>query len=367
MLIRPDELYPEDGDAPARALIDVRAPVEIARGVMPGAHALPLMNDEERRAVGVRYKEAGQEAAIALGYELAGPHLPDRIAAWRAVTAAGPAAVACWRGGIRSELAVSFIGEGDVARVEGGYKALRRHVVTALPGRLRRKRLLVLTGLTGSGKTRLLRSLAGSVEGLEVLDLEGQARHRGSAFGAQDEAQPSQQTFENALATRVLLTPAGTLVVEDESRYVGRRTVPDPLMDAMRAGPLVELVTPMAERVSNIVEEYVLEAARRHGVRAARERLEADTSRIRKRLGGGRTDGVLAAMRKAEAADAWFEPCVHRWWVQTLLEHYYDRLYHKARDRHDREVAFRGDAGEVAAYLRSGADGDPAVRPAAPS
>ena len=353
MLLRPDELYPEGAGAAARTLIDVRSPREVARGAMPGSRALPLMSDEERHEVGIRYKEAGQEAAVALGYELAGPHLPARIEAWRGVCAQGPSAVACWRGGLRSELALSFIDRGDVARVAGGYKALRRHVMAALPRSLSRKRLVVLTGLTGSGKTRLLRALPVD-DGPQVLDLEGAARHRGSAFGAEDVPQPSQQTFENALATELLLSPAERLVVEDESRYVGRRTLPDGLMEAMRAAPLVVLETPMAERVTAIVEEYVLAMARRHGVRAARERLEHDTRRIRKRLGGGRTDGVVAALHAAEQADAWFEPCVHRWWVQTLLENYYDRLYRKAILRHERPVAFRGDADAVADFLRSG-------------
>ena len=351
MRVRPEELYPEGAGTPARALIDVRAPVEVARGAMPRSHALPLMTDAERHAVGIRYKEAGQEAALALGYELAGPQLPERIGAWRRVCAEGPTAVACWRGGLRSELALSFIDRDDVARVEGGYKALRRHVMEALPRRLADKRLLVLTGYTGSGKTRLLRRMEGAGAGVQVLDLEGAARHRGSAFGAEDAPQPSQQSFENALATELLLDPGRTLVVEDESRYVGRRTLPDPLMDAMCGAGLVVLETPMAERVGNIVEEYVLQAGREHGPAAARQRLEAATQRIHKRLGGGRTDAVVGAMRQAEEAGAWFEPCVHRWWVQVLLEHYYDRLYAKARDRLGRPVAFAGDAEAVADFL----------------
>lgn len=351
MQIQPEELYPVDAGAPTRALIDVRAPVEVARGVMPRSHRLPLMTDAERHAVGIRYKEAGQKAAIALGYELAGPHLVERIEAWRRVCADGPTAVACWRGGLRSELALGFIGRDDVARVEGGYKALRRYVVETLPGRLERKRLLVLTGYTGSGKTRLLHRLKRAAPALQVLDLEGEARHRGSAFGATDVAQPSQQTFENGLATALLLDPARALVVEDESRYVGRRTLPDPLMDAMRGAGLVVLETPMAERVGNIVEEYVLSPARERGARAARERLEEAAGRIRKRLGGGRADAVVRAMRQAEASDAWFEPGAHRWWVQLLLEHYYDRLYTKARDRLARRVVFEGDGDAVEEYL----------------
>lgn len=358
MLIRPEELYPAGAGRPSRALIDVRSPVEVARGAMPGSRALPLMSDHERHRVGIRYKEAGQEAALALGYELAGPHLPARVAAWREVCAAGPTAVACWRGGLRSQLALSFIERDDVVRVEGGYRALRQHVTCALPQALERRRLRVLTGLTGSGKTRLLRALADPGGDLLVLDLEGEARHRGSAFGAEDEEQPSQQTFENALATRLLLSPAAWLVVEDESRYVGRRTLPDALMAAMATAPLVVLETDTEERVAELTEEYALAAARRHGVASARERLEHDTQRIRKRLGGGRADAVVAALRDAEAAGAWFDPEAHRGWVRTLLEHYYDRLYRKALARHDRPVAFRGDADAVAGYLRGLDRGD---------
>ncbi len=352
MLLSPAEVFPWRSGAPTRTVIDVRSPVEVARGALPGARALPLMSDEERHQVGVRYKEAGQEAAIALGYALAGPYLPQRVAAWREAAASGPVAVACWRGGLRSRLAVEFIDRPDVDRVEGGYKALRRHLVDALPRAVEAKRTFVLSGLTGSGKTRVLRRLHGRAPGLQVLDLEGEANHRGSAFGAATEAQPSQQTFENALAAQLLLDPSRALVVEDESRYVGRRTVPDALLRRMRASPVVLLEVPLETRVRHIFEEYVLEPSELNGVDETRARLERDTQRIRKRLGGGRADAVAAALRTAAESGAWRDPEAHRGWITTLLERYYDRLYRKAFAGHDRTVVFRGDAAEVAAYLR---------------
>ena len=350
-LLEPAELYPDGAGRPAFTLIDVRAPVEVARGALPGARALPLMTDDERHLVGLRYAEAGQEAAIALGHELVGPHLPERVAAWRAVCEAGPAAIACWRGGLRSELVVRFM-ERDVPRVKGGYRAVRRHLVGSLAPTVARKRCVVLTGLTGSGKTELLRRLGPRAGVLQVVDLEGAARHRGSAFGATAEPQPSQQTFENALAVELLLDPAGGLVVEDESRYVGRRTLPDPLLAAMRAAPLVVLEVPLAARAAHIFEEYVAALGRAVGVGAARDRLGADVMRIRKSLGGGRTDRVVRALDDAVRAGAWFELEAHAGWIAALLEAYYDRLYLKARRRHERPVAFAGDAGEVEQYLR---------------
>jgi tRNA 2-selenouridine synthase len=159
--LSPAQVYPAGGGAPPFALIDVRSPVEVARGALPGAHALPLMTDEERHLVGLRYKEAGQDAAIELGYALAGPHLPARAAAWRAVADAAPTAVTCWRGGLRSTLAVRHLGRPDVETVQGGYKALRAHLAAGLAQAAGERRLLVLGGLTGTGKTDVLHALAG--------------------------------------------------------------------------------------------------------------------------------------------------------------------------------------------------------------
>ncbi|HEX7023023.1 MAG TPA: hypothetical protein VF171_09215, partial [Trueperaceae bacterium] len=99
-VISPAQLYPAGGTSAAFRLLDVRAPTEVARGALPDAINLPLMTDEERHHVGIRYKEAGQQAALALGYELVGPDLERRTARWREACAASPTAVACWRGGL---------------------------------------------------------------------------------------------------------------------------------------------------------------------------------------------------------------------------------------------------------------------------
>lgn len=368
MPLKPDYVYPAGAGAPPVALIDVRSPVEVARGALPGAHALPLMTDEERHLVGVRYAEAGQEAAIALGYELAGPHLPARVAAWRAVADTGPAAVTCWRGGLRSALAVRQLDRPGIETVAGGYKALRRHLMAGLrravatEGVADTKRVVVLGGLTGSGKTEVLQALGG-IPDLLALDLEALARHRGSAFGAEDEPQPAQATFENAVAAAVVLSPAPRIVAEDESRFVGRRTVPDALWAAMRAAPVVWLEAPIQERVRRVYEGYVRAPAERHGVAAARARLEADVRRVRRRLGGQRCDAVLRSLEAA--ADAWFDPDAHEGWIATLLEDYYDKLYLRAFEASGRTRAFAGDAGDVIAYLADATMGPWKPRPSA--
>jgi tRNA 2-selenouridine synthase len=350
MPLSPADVYPAGAGAPPYALIDVRSPVEVARGALPGAHALPLMSDDERHLVGLRYRDAGQEAAIALGYELTAPHLPARIAAWRAVAEARPTAVTCWRGGLRSTIAVRHLDRPGVDTVAGGYKALRRHLLAGLTKAAAQRRIIVLGGLTGGGKTEVLASLRGT-PGLLALDLEAHARHRGSAFGAEDDPQPPQASFENAVAAELVLDPAGLVVIEDESRFVGRRTVPEPLWRAMRAAPVAWLESPVADRVRRVFDGYVRAPAERHGVPAARAQLAVNVRRVRKRLGGQRCDAILAAL--ADAERDWFDPAAHEGWIATLLLEYYDRLYLKAFAASGRALAFRGEAADVVAHLRS--------------
>ncbi len=348
MDLAPEALYPEGRAAPSRRLIDVRAPLEVARGALPGAIALPLMDDAERHAVGVRYAEAGQEAAEALGWSLAGPHLPERTEAWRRVVDAGPTAVACWRGGLRSRLAVDLIDRPDVPRVAGGYKAIRTLLARGLRAQVDRHDVVVVTGLTGAGKTDLLVTLQGA-PGTTVLDLEGLACHRGSAFGAEDVAQPAQATFENAVGAALRLAPTGLVVVEDESRWVGRRTVPHALQEAMIAAPRVVLETSDAERVARIYGGYVVGPTTRHGAGAVRARLLADLTRVRKRLGGARHDAIRDQVEAT--VDAWDDPAAHAPWIAALLAEYYDPLYRKALARAPRTVLARGDADAVRAFL----------------
>ncbi len=358
MNLAPADVYPPGagGDAVLRA-IDVRAPVEVARGALPGAAALPLLTDEERHLVGLRYKEAGQEAAVRLGHELVDASLPARVAAWRGVVdaGAGPTAVACWRGGLRSKLVVEFIDRPEALAVAGGYRALRRYLVESLPAAVEAKRVLVLAGLTGSGKTRLLTRLAGCAPpGLQVVDLEGHARHRGSAFGHLSEPQPSQQTFENAVAAELIVDPAPELLVEDESRYVGRRTLPDALFGAMNHAPLVMLERDLPARAEAIYREYVAAATARRGREAVAADLVDSVGHLRRRLGGAVTDELAAGLVDLSADEAaWDDPDAHVGWVSTLLERHYDPLYRRSLARLARPVAFRGTEEEVVAWLKT--------------
>ena len=348
--LSPTDLYPVGAGCPAYTLLDVRAPVEAAAGALPGAVLQPILSDEERHLIGLRYQEAGQEAAIKLGYALTEPHLPGRIEAWREVAAQGPTAVTCWRGGLRSKLTTEFIGDDRVARVEGGYKAVRAYLMGQLEPSLERYEPVVIGGLTGSGKTALLKRLQG-VPDLQVLDLEHEARHRGSAFGRLAEPQPAQATFENSVAAQLLLGRGQRLVLEDESRTIGRIELPDPLHEVVQTSPVVLVEEPLDNRVARIHQDYVLSLSRTLGVAATRHYLSGSLLRLKKRLSGAVTDAALESLADAERSGNWSQVDAHRGWITPLLELYYDPLYRKGLAKSGRPVVFTGDLEACHAWL----------------
>src|SRR5690606_25940385 len=181
-------------------LLDVRAPVEFAQGAMPSALNLPLMNDEERAAVGTCYKRHGPDAALKLGHQLvSGVTREQRIQAWRDACQRHPDGyLCCARGGQRSHITQQWLRETgiDYPLIPGGYKALRQAAIQATEQRVQRP-LILIGGCTGSGKTDLVRQHP------DGIDLEGLARHRGSSFGRTLQAQLSQASFENALAVKL--------------------------------------------------------------------------------------------------------------------------------------------------------------------
>jgi tRNA 2-selenouridine synthase len=317
--------------------IDVRAPIEFVHGAIPGAVNLPILETAEREQVGTCYKRQGQQAAVALGHRLLGGGVREqRIARWCAFLAQHPDAhVYCWRGGLRSRLAAEWIAEAGVRvrLIEGGYKALRHHLLRELEAPQPREPLVVIGGRTGSAKTELIRSLPGGV------DLEGFARHRGSSFGRRVGVPPTQIDFENALALALLgrrhEAAGAALFLEDESRQIGAVTVPPEVYRAMKAAPLAVIDAPVELRVEQILRDYICEDLREHLERDPQQgfthfgaALHAGLVRITRRLGGerfARAEGLMreALHRHAEQGD----PSGHRAWIELLLRDYYDPMY----------------------------------------
>lgn len=349
------------GDTP---LIDVRAPVEFAEGSFPGATNLPLMNDQERHEVGLCYKEKGQEAAVALGNELvAGDLRNSRIAEWRAFAEANPqGALYCFRGGMRSQISQRWLYEETgilYPRIKGGYKALRQFLLKTLETTAPQIRPIILGGRTGVGKTQLLQETPDS------LDLEHLAWHRGSAFGRHATPQPSQIDFENALAIALLKHVAAgnaPLLIEDESRNIGSRNIPDVFFDQLTRAPLVLLEEPLERRIEITLQEYVVEALTEyqslHGVEEGfsewSSNLISSLNRINKRLGAVRHAQLKAVMEDAlKHHQKTNDISGHRNWIAVLLNDYYDPMYDFQISKHQDRVVFRGSRNAVLAYLQN--------------
>ncbi|VFS45027.1 tRNA 2-selenouridine synthase [Enterobacter cancerogenus] len=211
-------------------LIDVRAPIEFTQGAMPAAINLPLMDDDERAAVGTCYKRQGPEAALALGHSLvAGATRDERINAWREASLAHPDGFfCCARGGQRSHISQAWLKEAgiDYPLIRGGYKALRQAAIQATVEQSQ-KPMVLIGGCTGNGKTLLVKQHA------QGIDLEGLAHHRGSSFGRTLTPQLSQASFENHLAVELLKKDATRWVLEDEGRMIGSNHLPECLRDRM--------------------------------------------------------------------------------------------------------------------------------------
>lgn len=300
--------------------------------------------------MGIRYAEAGQDEAVALGEQLTSPAMPRRAEGWRSACDARPSAFLCWRGGMRSELAQRLAGRPEVPCVEGGYKAVRAHLMESLPASLARRRIAVVTGPTGAGKTELLRELA-ALPGVLALDLEEAAEHRGSSFGGRG-PQPPQQTFEHRLALPLLLGDEPWLVLEDESRNVGQRHLPEPIYRVVREAPLLVLEDDLESRLRRIHREYAVEPARAHGQDAARATLETALLRLKRRLGGAIVHGMVERLRAASGSGAWHDPEAFRGVIVPLLTDYYDPLYRKATPTEGRAVLARGSREELSEWLR---------------
>jgi tRNA 2-selenouridine synthase len=240
-------------------VIDVRSEGEYAEDHIPGAINCPVLDDEERARVGTLYKQTSSFEAKKLGASLVSfniaRHLRDRFQerprAWRPL-------VYCWRGGSRSGALAQVLSEigWRVGRLEGGYKAYRRAVIEDLERLPRTFRWRVVCGMTGSGKSRLLRSL--HERGAQVLDLEELAAHRGSVLGNRpDVPQPAQKMFDSLIwHTLKRLDPKRAVFVEAESKKIGRLRVPQALIDAMWASECLVVDAPMAVRVALLKSEY---------------------------------------------------------------------------------------------------------------
>lgn len=325
-------------------LLDVRSPGEFAKGHLPGSYNGPILDNPERHEVGLTYKTQGQDAAVELGYRLVLPKKENRVGDWAKFLQRQPTPlVTCWRGGLRSGIAQEWLTQAGVraVKVQGGYKALRAILLQQIEKPWTGH---VIAGTTGSGKTEFLRTLAVP----EAVDLEELAQHRGSSFGGLFRApQPAQQTFENELGMRLLRLQEPRLILEDESRLVGRCVVPDAFYERMRLMPRVVLERPLEERVQKLKRDYVTDPLEKFSAHDVEARLVAALLSLRNRLGGADTQTIRAEVEAAFRGEA-----SHEAWIETLLTRYYDPLYRHSMERRAGPIAFTGDERAVREWLR---------------
>ena len=342
-------------------LIDTRAPVEFLKGAFPTASNLPLMTNEEREQVGTCYKTSGQAAALTLGHELvSGQRKQDRVAAWLSFAEQHPQGyLYCFRGGLRSQICQQWLADAGLhyPRIEGGYKAMRRFLIETVEHCSEHQRFIILAGYTGSAKTRFINQFS------YAIDLEGLAHHRGSAFGRRPAGQPTQIDFENALAIEMLKVtdkmPGRAILLEDESRLIGRCSLPLVLREAMQRSAVVVLDSDLDERVHHSWENYIVQKStewqqllgEEAGFSAFAEDIKAALYRIRKRLGGDRYKELSAQMDNAISAHKKGNASAHKLWIHALLSDYYDPMYQWQLRQRQEQIVFRGDSEAVTAWL----------------
>jgi tRNA 2-selenouridine synthase len=247
------------------AIIDARSPSEFAEDHLPGAVNWPVLDDEQRRIVGTLYKQVSALEARKLGATFVARNIAahlDREAG--ALSRDWKPLVYCWRGGQRSGSLAWFLGQIGfrTAQLQGGYKGFRAIVRAELASLPTGLRFTVLTGRTGSGKTRLLQAL--TAQGAQVLDLEGLACHRGSVLGGlPGQPQPTQKRFDNLVWQKLRdFDPARRVFVESESARIGRLTVPVALLDHMRTqGQVLQVQMSDEARLALLLEDYAFFAA----------------------------------------------------------------------------------------------------------
>jgi len=328
--------------------IDLRSPLEFAKGTFPQSINLPILNNDERAAVGKTYKHHGNAAAVKLGHRLiSGNHKETKISGWKNFIDKNPSTwMYCMRGGQRSNIAQVWLDEigVKVPLVSGGYKALRQTSLETLDSvKDDKKRWIVLGGRTGTGKTVILNQLEFSI------DLEHHAKHRGSAFGGFLSNQPTPIDFENRLAIDYLRHNNQTLILEDESRTIGKVAIPNAWFHRMQNSEMVLIKIPLEERVQNIIDDYIMTPLG-DGVSKTDLLLSLRSSlmKIQKRLGGDNFREIRTKMDQAFLDKKNFR---HEAWIKQLLNVYYDPLYdYQIKTKVDRCI-YQSDTKGIIEYL----------------
>lgn len=298
-------------------LVDVRTPLEFAEDHLPGAVNVPLLTNDERVEIGTIYKQQGPHPARIRGLELTAARFPEMVAEIASMASGRSIAVYCWRGGLRSRTVSEILQLTgyDAVQLAGGHRAFRNFVAGYFNPFVPPAPIVVLHGMTGIGKTAFLDLLR--ERGHSLVDLEGIACHRGSAFGSLGLSQDhiTQKSFETSLWQAFRNAPPDRpLILEGESRRIGKLFLPGDLYDVMNRSIKVWCTASMDTRVKRLIDEY--------GKPEYKTGMAEALDRIRKKLGGENHRELMGHLEKWE-----MEP-----FMRGLMERYYDRNYYKVRE-----------------------------------
>ena len=297
-------------------VIDVRSPAEYQKGHIPGSVNIPIFTNKERAEVGTVYKQQSREEAILMGLDIVGPKLRKIADEGKKMSVDDTLFVYCWRGGMRSEK-MSWLFELNGLNtyvLEGGYKKYRQYgkeVINHID------QYVIVQGPTGSGKTEIIQALAD--QGEQVLDLEGLAHHKGSAFGGLGQGkQPTTQQFQNEIY-RILgsFDQSRPVWLESESATIGKVYLPEELWTRMNSAAIVSIDVPAQSRVENIIAQYGS---------FSNEKLIKKVEQLKQNLGGAMVKEIVEDINNSDLPIA----------VQKLLK-YYDKAYSHSAAQHKQE------------------------------
>lgn len=325
--------------------VDVRSEGEFAEATVPGAFNIPLLDNEERVRVGIVYKQEGPEKARKTGLEIVSPKLAPMVEQYSQLGQQKPIILLCWRGGMRSKSVTTILRlmGFPVYRLIGGYKSYRRFVNEYLGRSQLPQRVVVLHGLTGVGKTEVIEELRQM--GIAAVNLEALANNRGSVFGNIGlGAQPSQKNFEGGLVQQLMAYgDYPYVIVECESKRIGRIILPDILVTDMQDGIHLLLYAPMAKRVERLLEIYALSGP--DGIEQCKRAING----LVQRLGRERVKYLSEQLNQGRLTVV----------AEELLVNYYDPLYKypgQPSDQYDLSVDtsdIKGAARQIAECIKS--------------